>query len=60
VRRKGDVVELLRTNPEAVFSLQSIVPRATDAVIEATGCDPRPGTWTGDHTMMRVQVDCAD
>ena len=58
VRRKGESVELLRTNREAVFSLAGIVPRATKAVIQVTGCAPIAGTWTGDHAMMRVQIDC--
>lgn len=60
VRRKGDKVELVRTSPEAVFSLAGIVPRATEAVILATGCTPRPGTWSGDHAVSRVQVDCPE
>jgi hypothetical protein len=60
VRRRGDQVELLRTNPEAVFSLKGVLPRASDAVIQVTGCTPNPGTWIGDHNMMQVQIDCAD
>ncbi|WP_439154110.1 hypothetical protein [Yoonia sp.] len=60
VRRKDDTVELVRTSPEKVFSLAGIVPRATEAVIMATGCAPRAGTWTGDHAVSRVHVDCPD
>jgi predicted small secreted protein len=58
VRRKGDRVELIRTNREAVFSLRSIVPLAAEAVVAATGCAPKDGTWTGDQAVMRVRVDC--
>jgi hypothetical protein len=59
VRRKENEVELIRTNTEAVFSLQAIIPRASIAVVEVTGCDPLPGTWSGDHAVMRVQIECA-
>lgn len=58
VRRKGDHIELIRTNREAVFSLRAIIPRAARAVTDATGCTPKDGTWTGDQAVMRVQVDC--
>jgi hypothetical protein len=58
VCRKGDRVELIRTNREVVFSLRNIVPRAAKAVIATTGCTPVPGTWSGDQAVMRVQVDC--
>ena len=58
VRRKGDRVELIRTNREVVLSLRSIVPRAAKAVIAATGCTPEPGSWAGDQAVIRVQVDC--
>lgn len=58
VRRKDDRVELIRTNREAVFWLRSLVPRAGQAVVQATGCDPKDGTWTGDPAMMQVQVEC--
>lgn len=58
VRRKGNKVEMIRTNREVVLSLRSIIPRAAKAVIEATGCTPEPGTWAGDQAVMRVQVDC--
>jgi hypothetical protein len=58
VRREGSKVELIRTNPEAVFSLRSIIPRAAEAVVKATGCTPEDGTWTGDQAVMRVAVDC--
>jgi hypothetical protein len=58
VRRKDELVEVIRTNREAVFSLRSIIPRAAQAVKEATGCTPRDGTWTGDQAVMRVAVDC--
>jgi hypothetical protein len=60
VRRKDDVVEVVRTNPEAVYSLTAIIPRAQEAVISVTGCTPRPGTWSGDQVMARVQVTCPD
>ena len=58
VRRKGDRVELIRTNREAVLSFKSIAPRAAEAVITVTGCMPVPGTWSGDQAVMRVTVDC--
>lgn len=58
VRRKDNKVELIRTNREAVFSLRSVIPRATQAVVQATGCTPKNETWTGDPAMMQVQVDC--
>ncbi|WP_322891965.1 MULTISPECIES: hypothetical protein [unclassified Yoonia] len=60
VRRKDDLVEVVRTNREAVFSLTAIIPRAEQAVVAATGCAPRPGTWTGDQVVARVRIDCAD
>lgn len=60
VRRKDDKVELVRTSPEKVFSLAGIVPRATEAVFLATGCEPRAGTWTGDHAVSRVHIDCPE
>lgn len=60
VRRKDDRVEVLRMSREPVFSLAAIVPRATQAVIAATGCVPRPESWTGDQAMARVTVDCPD
>lgn len=58
VRQKNGRAELIRTNPEAVFSLRAIVPRAAQAVKMATGCIPVDGTWTGDQAMMRVELDC--
>ena len=58
VRRKDDVVELLRTSREFAPTLQSVVPQAAQAVILVTGCTPRAGTWSGEQTLMRVRVDC--
>lgn len=58
VRRKDDKVEVIRTNMEAVFSLRSMIPRASEAVKQATGCTPKDGTWTGDQAVMHVRVDC--
>jgi hypothetical protein len=58
VRRKGSLVEVIRTNRELVLSLGGIIPRATEAVVTATGCTPKDGTWSGDPAVMRVRVDC--
>ena len=58
VRRKGNQLEVIRTNRELVLSLGRIIPRASEAVVTATGCSPKDGTWSGDQAVMRVQVDC--
>ncbi len=58
VRRKGNKAELIRTNMEATFSLRALIPRAAQAVVLATGCAPVDGTWSGDHALMQVTLDC--
>ena len=58
VRRQGNQVELLRTNTEYAPTFNSIIPRASQAVVMATGCTPRAGTWEGEQTLMQVSVDC--
>ncbi|MCF2871785.1 hypothetical protein L0664_11965 [Octadecabacter sp. G9-8] len=60
VRRKGTTVELLRTNAEYAPTFASIIPRAAQAVQMATGCTARPQSWTGEQTLMQVEVDCPD
>lgn len=60
VRRAGNTVELLRTNMEYAPTFNSIIPRATQAVQMATGCTARPNSWTGEQTLMQVEVDCPD
>ncbi len=58
VRQKGTSVELIRTNAEFAPNLAAVVPRATIAVERATGCVPRSHTWSGEQTIMQVEVDC--
>lgn len=58
VRHSGSQVELIRTNMEYAPTFASIIPRATQAVVMATGCTPRPQSWTGEQTLMQVEVDC--
>lgn len=58
IRRQGNHVELLRTNAEYAPNFASIIPRATQAVMIATGCTPRPTSWEGEQTLMQVQIDC--
>lgn len=58
VRKQGSKVELVRTNTEYAPTFKSIIPRASQAVRMATGCTPRPQSWTGEQTMMQVEVDC--
>lgn len=60
VRKQGNRVELLRTNAEYAPTFNSIIPRASQAVVIATGCTPRPASWEGEQTLMQVEVDCAD
>ena len=60
VRQSGTQVELLRTNTEYAPTFASIIPRATQAVVIATGCTPRPQSWEGEQTLMQVEVDCPD
>lgn len=58
VRQIGTQVELIRTNSEFAPTFASIIPRAAEAVVLATGCAPRPETWEGEQTIMQVSVDC--
>jgi len=60
VRRIGSSVELLRTNAEYAPTFASIIPRASQAVIMATGCTPVPSSWEGEQTLMQVSIDCSD
>jgi hypothetical protein len=60
VRRLGTQVELLRTNTEYAPTFASIIPRASRAVLIATGCTPRPQSWAGEQTLMQVEIDCPD
>jgi len=60
VRQSGAQVELLRTNTEYAPTFSSIIPRASQAVVMATGCTPRPQSWEGEQTLMQVEVDCPE
>lgn len=60
VRRQGDLVELIRVTPEAVFTLRDLAPRAAAAVRQATGCALIPESLQGEATLMQGRIACAD
>lgn len=56
LRRRGDVVEAIRTNPEWLPNLAQVGPKAAFAAEQMTGCVP---VWLqGDPAMMWVGLSC--
>jgi hypothetical protein len=56
LRRRGDLVEAIRTNPEVLPRFQDVAPKAGRAAQRATGCR---AVWVmGDPAMMWVGLSC--
>ncbi|XAY81197.1 hypothetical protein ABFK29_00010 [Sagittula stellata E-37] len=57
LRRRGDLVEAIRTNPEVLPRFRSVAPKAGIAAQRWTGC--RAAWVMGDPAMMVIGMDCA-
>jgi hypothetical protein len=56
LRRRGDLVEAIRTSPESLPRFQNIAPRAGVAAQRWTGCR---AVWVmGDPSMMWIGLSC--
>ncbi len=58
VFRKGDNVQVIRTNPVLLPNRNQVFTEAALAIHRATGCDVRRNSLTGDQAVINAQLDC--
>jgi hypothetical protein len=58
VYRQGDAAEAYRLNPEALPPRGQVLLTAGRAIEAATGCRIRPGSMTGDWSIVRASLEC--
>lgn len=57
VRRRGNTAQAIRLNIER---RAGIMARGFIAIEQATGCEVRPGTLTGDPAVIYARLSCAE
>ncbi len=58
VHRRGDRVEVYRVSPEWLPRLSEVLARARRAIEQATGCPVADGSLSGDHALIRAELNC--
>ena len=58
VHRRDDLVEVYRISPEWLPRLSEVLARARKAIEQATGCPVAEGSLSGDHALIRAELNC--